>query len=69
MSMPCKICQKGSALPKKAGLRREANLTPPAIWDLTWLLTIGLISDSPLTATNSVESGRHNLVSEPRINP
>ena len=69
MSIPFKICQKGSALPKKAGLRREANLTPPAIWDLTWLLTIGLISDSPLTATNSVESGRHNLVSEHRFNP
>ena len=65
MSMPCKICQKGSALPKKAGLRREANLTPPAIWDLTWLLTIGLISDSPLTATNSVDSGRH-IVSRPK---
>ena len=69
MSIPFKICQKGSALPKKAGLRREANLTPPAIWDLTWLLTIGLISDSPLTATNSVDSKRHNMVSEPRFNP
>ena len=59
MSIPFKICQKGSALPKKAGLRREANSTPPAIWDLTWLLTIGLISDSPLTAANSVDSERH----------
>ena len=69
MSIPFKICQKGSALPKKVELRREAILTPPAIWDLTLLLTIGLISDSPLTASNSVESGRHNLVSEPRFNP
>ena len=59
MSIPFKICQKGSALLKKAGLRREAILTPPTIWDLTWLLTIGLISDSPLTATNSVESGHY----------
>ena len=59
VSIPFKICQKGSTLPKKAGLRREANLTPPAIWDLSWLLTIGLISDSPLTATNSVKSGNH----------
>ncbi|GMQ09850.1 hypothetical protein CsSME_00053090 [Camellia sinensis var. sinensis] len=40
----CQICQKGGALPKKAGLRREANLTPLVIWDLTRLLAIGLIS-------------------------
>ena len=61
--------KKGSALPKNAGLRREANLTPLAIWDLTWLLPIEFISDSPLTATSSVESGHHNLVSEPRFYP
>ena len=69
MSMPCMICQKGSALPKNAGLRREAILTPPAIWDLTWLLAIGLTSDSSLTTIYSVESERHNLVSEPRFSP
>ena len=59
MLLPFKICQMGSAVPKKVGLRREAILTPPAIWDLTWLLTIGLRCDSPVTATNSVDSGRH----------
>ena len=60
--MPFKICQKGSVLPKKAGLRREANLTPPAIWDLTWSLTIGLISDFPLTTTLSVDFGVSHAV-------
>lgn len=59
--MPLKICQKGSALPKKAGLRREANLTPSAIWDLTWLLAIGFISDFPLTTTLSVDFGTSQL--------